>query len=653
MVGSEATLDLSLLRSLAKQHNDEGYAQFVCKFPFSFYVERVKRLGFVGKEQVLDVGCGLGQWTAALSLLNKKVVALEQNPSRLAIAEALIKKAALTNVEFALGEALSLLDRDEDVFDAIFCYGVFMFLDRQKAIKEFRRVLKPGGDLYICTNARGWWTRLWLQHWFGDKHVRRAAYRAMVDGSGVPNSTSRRDVTRLLKAEEWEALEIGYEGTLSRSSEDRVPQPIYRGTFLGSDAVIEFLAKKRSLPSGQIGQAAETPRQDAGETVRRVVVQTIAKQTYEYLTPLHELPQPHPAHDLVNNCFPHVVEEARVLSRSLDRIEQLQWIYRTITEGSQSPVEQVRACTTFAQLHFFHHFAGQPMQADNVSVLDPVAALRLRFGRCGNVGRFLVDMFECNGVPARLLTAGCHTSAEVWCQGRWILADASLFPPGVSPHDQDGGPISIEEAAESPFLLDRCPSYINYHHEYIETFLRAYPETAPALAGYLRAPLLPSSAFFGREYFAGRTPGLIERLRKLGSPQSWNADENFGWLRGYDRQTLQGPALVSRQRPGQVTALSETDDHLRWERPFQADYTVGLSYLLVCSHRSRGWTYTELPVGCHFAVSGQWVRAEEPCLAKEAVAGLGRHVTIYTQVTGWENDRLFYLPSNEFELMGT
>lgn len=651
MVGSESTLDLSLLRSLAKQHNDEGYAQFVCKFPFSFYVERVKRLGFVGKEQVLDVGCGFGQWTAALALLNNKVVALEQNPSRLAIAEALIRKAGLTNVEFALGDALSLLDRGESVFDAVFCYGVFMFLDRQKAIKEFWRVLKPGGDLYICTNAFGWWMRLWLQHLLGDKHVRQAAYRAMVNGNGVPNSTNRKDVAGILKPEEWESLEIGYEGTLARASEDRVPQPVYRGSFLGFDAVIEFLAKKRSAPAGRLRQLTGRPRHDAGETIRRVVLQTISKQTYEYLTPLRELPQPRPAHDLVNNCFPHVVEEARALSRSLDRVEQLQWIYQNITGSSRSQVERIQACTTFAQLHFFHHFAGQPMQAENVSVLDPVAALSLRFGRCGHVARFLADLFECNGIPARLLTAGCHTSTEVWCQGRWILAEASLFPPGVYPHDESGGPVGIEELAESPFLLDRCPSYINYHHEYIEAFLRAYPETAPTLARDLRAPLLPSSAFFGREYFAGRTPGLIERLKKLGSQRTWNADENFGWLRGHERQTLQGPTLVSRQRPGQVTALSEANDHLRWERPFQSDNSVGLTYLLVFSDRTRGWTYAELPVGCHFAVPGQSVGTDEPCLAKETVAGLGRHVTIFAQVTGWENDRLFYLPSKEFELM--
>ena len=176
-------------------------------------------------------------------------------------------------------------------------------------------------------------------------------------------------------------------------------------------------------------------------------------------------------------------------------------------------------------MHFFHHFAGQPMQAENIPVLDPLAALILRSGRCGNVARFLVDLFECNGFPARLLTAGCHTSAEVLWQARWILADASLFPPGLSPVDDSGNPVGIEQVARSPELLDRCQSYINYHHEYVEAFLKAYPETASALDRYLRAPLLPSAAFFGAEYFLNG-PRSYSAAQEAGFSDEWNADEN-------------------------------------------------------------------------------------------------------------------------------
>ena len=338
------------------------------------------------------------------------------------------------------------------------------------------------------------------------------------------------------------------------------------------------------------------------------------------------------------------------MSRSLRRVEQLQLVFQKITEGCSSQIGQIRACVTFAQMHFFHHFAGQPMQAENVPVLDPLAALILRSGRCGNVARFLVDLFECNGLPARLLTAGCHTSAEVLWQGRWILTDASLFPPGLSPVDDSGNPVRIEQVAQSPELLDRCQSYINYHHEYVEAFLKAYPETASALDRHLRMPILPSSAFFGVEHFSERTPGHIQRLRKQGSPMEWNADENFGWFLGYQCDMMEGPVHPTRQRPGQVTGLDSMRGNFRWERPHCPGKGMRLSYRVIVNERSRGWSYSQIPVGCTFAVPGTTVTIEDTGIPCETLLSLGRYLTIVTQVKEWDDERIFYLPSREFDL---
>ncbi|MFM6005538.1 MAG: hypothetical protein ACKPA7_18005, partial [Sphaerospermopsis kisseleviana] len=252
-----------------------------------------------------------------------------------------------------------------------------------------------------------------------------------------------------------------------------------------------------------------------------------------------------------------------------------------------------------------------PMQSQQLSVLDPVAGLLIEFGRCGTVSRFLVDLFLCNDVPARLLTAACHTSAEVWCQGRWILADASLFPPGIYPVDEGGDPVSLDQVMNSPTLLDQCPSYINYHHEYIEAFLKQYPETDPIIGHYLRAPILPSSAYFGEEYFKGRVPGLIERLSKQKSPSDWNLDKNFGWLIGYEKDSLQGPCLSSKHRPSQVTQIYRKDNNLCWKQPFVLDKGSGISYNLVVSEKPRGWNYRKLPIGCNFSVCGKSVRTKE------------------------------------------
>jgi SAM-dependent methyltransferase len=638
---------------LAKQNHDESYANFVCKFPFSFYVERIRRLGFVGKSQVLDVGCGFGQWAAALALLNGRVVAIEQNHSRLGIARELIKASGLSNVEFVLGDALALLDREGSVFDAIFCYGVFMFLDRQKALSMFWQVLRPGGELYVCTNGFGWWLKLWLEHLIGNRHVRQAAYKAMRQGhrDGIPNSTNRADVGALLMPSEWECLGIGHEGELSRSAGDTVPLPVYRGSFLGLDCVIEFLAKKKAPGSLSIPETdAQERRNEAITTLQQAVFRTLSMKKYEYLTPLRQHPQPRPALDLVNNCFPHMIERALLLSRSTDRVRQLQWVFEQVTASCRFEHEVIQACLTFAQCHFFHHFAGQPMQAGNVPLLDPVAAFMLGFGRCGTIARFLVDLFECKGIPARLITTGCHTTAEVWCQGRWVLAEASLYPPGLYPTDDAGNHLGLEEAILNPSWLDRCPSYINYHHDYVDVFLSEYPETASAVERYLRNPLLPSSAYFGHEYYAGRVAGQVERLKKVGGPRDWNADERFGWLLGYEREIIQGPVFPARQRPGQVAHLSFKDGHLIWEPPLGWENGKNVAYHLIVSARARGWGYNDLPVGCTFSVTGHSIRTNERRINAKAVAGLGRYLTIIVEVPEWRSEPIFYLPSKEFDL---
>ena len=646
-------LDISLILSIAKGYNDEGYAKFICQFPMSFYLDRVKRINFSGYEKVLDIGCGYGQWTSVLAMYNQKVIALECNQNRLSIAQEFIKNCEIQNVDFVLGDAISLPLDDLEV-DAIFCYGVFMFLDRQKALKEFHRVLKPGGKIYICTNAFGWWLRMWLQNIFGDKNLRSAAYRAMTQGrkNVIPNSTNKKDVFRLLNSDDWEDVLVEYEGHLFNEIEAK-PLNCYQGTFLNFDAVIEFTSKKKAIKT--IDEKANREHKISPNNVvnifKNTVLETLTKTNYEYITPLTKYPQPKPSLDLVNNCYASIIEVKTSLSLSLNRLEQLQWLYARITESSQSDLEKFYACLTFAQLHFFHHFAGQPMQTNGVSVLDPIAGILLGFGRCGTVSRLLVDLFLCNGFQSRLVTAGCHTSSEVFLGGKWVLADASLFPPGIYPMDDSGDPVSLEQIAECPALIDKCPSYINYHHEYIDAFLKTYPETDGIIGKYLRNPLLPSSGYFAKEYFTGgRAIGLIERLSKTGSFQEWNADVNFGWTRNYEKDVLQGQILTTRQRPSQVQDIYLVGEYITWNKSFSIQHDTEIVYRLVVSDTSRKWAYDSIPIGFNLSVIGEVIKTQDNHISIKNLLCLGRYLTIYAEINSWQEEDIFYLPSKEFDL---
>ena len=47
-------------------------------------------------------------------------------------------------------------------FDSLFSYGVIFSTDWKKTLKEFRRVVKPEGVIYLTANEIGWYLNLWI-----------------------------------------------------------------------------------------------------------------------------------------------------------------------------------------------------------------------------------------------------------------------------------------------------------------------------------------------------------------------------------------------------------------------------------------------------------------------------------------------------------
>lgn len=119
----------------------------------SYYRQRLGQLLFEGRS-VLDAGCGMGQWAVALAGRYERVVALDPNPARLRVARRLAAELGSGNVDCLCGRIESL-PFPEASFDAVFCYGVIMFADLDRALAEFHRVLEPGGRVYLCLNADG------------------------------------------------------------------------------------------------------------------------------------------------------------------------------------------------------------------------------------------------------------------------------------------------------------------------------------------------------------------------------------------------------------------------------------------------------------------------------------------------------------------
>jgi SAM-dependent methyltransferase len=124
--------------------------------PEGFWAEGERELdavlGSLGLEagpgdRVLDVGCGLGRLVRALAPRVAHVTALDVSPEMLSRAQEL--NAGLGNVEWVLGDGVTLGGIEDASHDAIVCHLVFEHLPDPALplgyVSEFARVLRPFG----------------------------------------------------------------------------------------------------------------------------------------------------------------------------------------------------------------------------------------------------------------------------------------------------------------------------------------------------------------------------------------------------------------------------------------------------------------------------------------------------------------------------
>lgn len=108
--------------------------------------ELAKRIAGLHPHDVLTVSCGTGIDTRATKdlLPNARVTATDVNPDMMAIAQ---EKFAPGEVNFKIADFQELPFPDGS-FDAVVCqFGIMFVPDKDKAVQEARRVLRPGGTL--------------------------------------------------------------------------------------------------------------------------------------------------------------------------------------------------------------------------------------------------------------------------------------------------------------------------------------------------------------------------------------------------------------------------------------------------------------------------------------------------------------------------
>jgi ubiquinone/menaquinone biosynthesis C-methylase UbiE len=100
---------------------------------------------------LLDIGCGPGTITGDLATLVTpgRVTALEVTGTALDLARAEIGRRGIDNVDFAVGD-VHRLDFPDDTFDVVHAHQVVQHVaDPVTALREMRRVTRPGGVVAV------------------------------------------------------------------------------------------------------------------------------------------------------------------------------------------------------------------------------------------------------------------------------------------------------------------------------------------------------------------------------------------------------------------------------------------------------------------------------------------------------------------------
>ncbi len=124
------------------------YAQHRQGFPGEFF-QRIMQLGIgLPRQVILDLGTGTGTIARVLAREGCKVIGLDISNDLLEAARQLDKKND-ANVEYYLAPAEET-GLPDDFFDVVIAGQCWHWFNHPKAIKEVKRLLRPGGRLVIA-----------------------------------------------------------------------------------------------------------------------------------------------------------------------------------------------------------------------------------------------------------------------------------------------------------------------------------------------------------------------------------------------------------------------------------------------------------------------------------------------------------------------
>lgn len=130
-----------------------GYDTFVTEPGRPIAEDALRRAGIQPGMRVLDVASGSGAVSIPAARLGAKVLAADLSPAMIERLTARARAEGLTNLEGRVMDGHAL-DLEDDTFDiAASQFGVMLFPDLPRGLREMARVTKPGGKVVMVVYA--------------------------------------------------------------------------------------------------------------------------------------------------------------------------------------------------------------------------------------------------------------------------------------------------------------------------------------------------------------------------------------------------------------------------------------------------------------------------------------------------------------------
>jgi len=129
----------------------EAYEQYRLRYPPKLIEILTDRCGLQREHLVADIGAGTGMLAELFLENGNAVVAVEPNDDMRAACERLASAWPGLTVKNTTAEATHLAD---DSVDFVSVGRAWHWFDREKAVEELRRILRPGGWAVLASNRR-------------------------------------------------------------------------------------------------------------------------------------------------------------------------------------------------------------------------------------------------------------------------------------------------------------------------------------------------------------------------------------------------------------------------------------------------------------------------------------------------------------------